>query len=148
MRHFRHALPVAVNETIARYNQRKVGTDMAVPDENFACLLRFYKLKLEESRLDYVIFGHIGDNHLHVNLLPKTEEEAVKARHVYGRFVAQAIMLGGTISAEHGIGKHKRKYLYMQMGERYINEMVAFKKTFDPNAILGRGNLFDTKFLD
>lgn len=148
MRNFRHALPIAVNETIARYNQRKVGTDMAVPDENFQCLLKFYKSKLEESRLDYVIFGHIGDSHLHVNLLPKNDDEAVKAKHLYGRFVAQSIMLGGTVSAEHGIGKHKRKYLYVQMGERYINEMVAFKKSFDPNYILGRGNLFEPRFLD
>lgn len=148
MRQFRHALPVAVNETIARYNQHKIGTDMAVPDENFPCLFRFYKTKLKESGLDYVIFGHIGDCHLHVNLLPKDNEETVKAKNLYGRFIAQAVMLGGTVSAEHGIGKHKRKYLYVQMGERYINEMVALKKAFDPNVILCRGNLFDDKFLD
>ncbi len=148
MRQFRHALPVAVNERIARYNQRKVGTDMAVPDENFLSFLRFYKIKLEESGIDYVIFGHIGDSHLHANLLPKNEEEAVKSRHLYGRFIAQAIMLGGTISAEHGIGKHKRKYLYVQFGERYLNEMVAMKKAFDPHGILGQGNLFDAKFLN
>ena len=36
MREFRHALPVAVNEFITRHKQRKVGTDMAVPDEKFA----------------------------------------------------------------------------------------------------------------
>ena len=43
MRAFRHALPVSVNEFIARHKQRKVGTDMAVPDENFYDFLRFYK---------------------------------------------------------------------------------------------------------
>ncbi|RMF98764.1 MAG: FAD-binding oxidoreductase, partial [Acidobacteria bacterium] len=82
------------------------------------------------------------------NLLPRNDDEAVKAKHLYGRFIAQSIMLGGTVSAEHGIGKHKRKYLYVQMGERYINEMVALKKSFDPNYILGRGNLFEPRFLD
>jgi D-lactate dehydrogenase (cytochrome) len=148
MRRFRHALPVAVNERISRYNQKKIGTDMSVPDENFPSFLKFYKTKLEESGIDYVIFGHIGDSHLHANLMPKNEEEAVRSRHLYGRFIAQAIMLGGTVSAEHGIGKHKRKYLYVQFGERYINEMIAVKKAFDPKGILGRGNLFDTKFMD
>jgi D-lactate dehydrogenase (cytochrome) len=148
MRRFRHALPVAVNERIARYNQRKIGTDMAVPDENFLSFLRFYKTKLDESGIDYVIFGHIGDSHLHANLLPKNEEEAIRSRHLYGRFIAQAIMLGGTVSAEHGIGKHKRKYLYVQLGERYLNEMITVKKAFDPKLILGRGNLFDLKFLE
>ncbi|MBA3786071.1 MAG: FAD-binding oxidoreductase [Acidobacteria bacterium] len=147
MREFRHALPVAVNERIVRYKQRKIGTDMAVPDERFATFLKFYEQKLTESELDFVIFGHIGDNHLHANILPRTDDEARKAKHLYGRFIAQAIMLGGTISAEHGIGKLKSKYLNVQYGERYLNEMAELKKTFDPNGILGRGNMFDAKFL-
>jgi D-lactate dehydrogenase (cytochrome) len=147
MREFRHALPVAVNERIVRYKQRKVGTDMAVPDDKFASFLRFYKEKLNESALEYVIFGHIGDNHLHANLIPKTDEEAKAAKHLYGRFIAQAIMLGGTISAEHGIGKLKSKYLYVMYGERFLNEMAELKRAFDPNGILGRGNMFDEKFL-
>jgi D-lactate dehydrogenase (cytochrome) len=147
MREFRHALPVTVNERIVRNKQKKVGTDMAVPDECFASFLKFYKEKLDESGLEYVIFGHIGDNHLHANMIPKNTEEAKKAKHLYGRFIAQSIMLGGTISAEHGIGKHKSKYLYVQHGERYLNEMAELKKAFDPNGILGRGNMFDEKFL-
>jgi len=146
MRDFRHALPVSVNERIVRYKQRKVGTDMAVPDEKFASFLRFYKQKLNQSELDYVIFGHIGDNHLHANILPKDETEARKAKHLYGRFIAQAIMLGGTISAEHGIGKLKRHYLYVMYGERFLSEMAQLKRAFDPNGILGRGNMFDVKF--
>ncbi len=148
MREFRHALPVSVNERIVKYKQRKVGTDMAVPDDKFASFLRFYKNKLNESGLDYVIFGHIGDNHLHANMIPKNDAEMTKARHLYGRFIAQAIMLGGTVSAEHGIGKLKSKYLYVMMGERYLNEMAELKKAFDRNGILGRGNMFDAKFLN
>ena len=147
MRAFRHALPVTVNERIVRYKQKKVGTDMAVPDDRFASFLKFYKEKLDASGLEYVIFGHIGDNHLHANMIPKNESEAERARHLYGRFIAQAIMLGGTISAEHGIGKHKSKYLYVQYGERFLNEMAELKKSFDPQGILGRGNMFDAKFL-
>ena len=146
MREFRHALPVAVNERIVKYRQRKIGTDMAVPDENFSSFLMFYKQKLNESRLDYVIFGHIGDNHLHANILPRTEAEAEKAKHLYGRFVAQAIMLGGRISAEHGIGKLKSKYLRAMYGERFLNEMAELKRAFDPHGILGRGNMFDGDF--
>jgi D-lactate dehydrogenase (cytochrome) len=147
MRAFRHALPVSVNERVVRNKQRKIGTDMAVPDANFAGFLRFYKQTLDASGLDYVIFGHIGDCHLHANILPKDESEAEQARHLYGRFIAQSIMLGGTISAEHGIGKLKSKYLQVMMGERYINEMAELKRVFDPNGILGRGNVFDLKFL-
>lgn len=147
MRSFRHALPVTVNERVVRNKQRKIGTDMAVPDENFAPFLKYYKETLDASGLDYVIFGHIGDCHLHANMLPKDDAEAEKARHIYGRCVAQAIMLGGTVSAEHGIGKLKRKYLHAMMGERYLNEMADVKKAFDPKGILGRGNIFDESYL-
>lgn len=147
MREFRHQLPVSVNEWIVRHRRRKISTDIAVPDENFASMLKFYKNSLKNSGLSYVIFGHIGDNHLHVNILPKTDEESRKAKFLYGRFIAQGVMLGGTVSAEHGIGKIKNKYLYVQYGERYLNEMAELKKTFDPNGILGRGNIFDEKFL-
>lgn len=147
MREFRHALPVAVNERIVKYKQKKVGTDMAVPDDKFESFLSFYKSKLKESGLKYVIFGHIGDNHLHANMIPENDEDAVKARHLYGRFIAQAIMLGGTVSAEHGIGKLKSKYLYVMYGERYLNEMAELKNAFDRKGILGRGNMFDAKFL-
>lgn len=147
MRAFRHALPVAVNERLSKYKQRKVGTDMAVPEANLAGFLKFYKDTLEASGIDHVIFGHIGDGHLHANMLPKNDDEAEKARHIYGRCVAQAIMLGGTVSAEHGIGKLKRKYLAAMMGERYLNEMAELKRAFDPNGILGRGNIFDEKYL-
>ena len=143
MRAFRHALPVSVNERVVRNKQKKIGTDMAVPDGNFPGFLTFYKETLDASGIDYVIFGHIGDCHLHANLLPKNDEEAQASRHLYGRFIAQALMVGGTISAEHGIGKLKSKYLNVMMGERYLNEMAELKRAFDPNWILGRGNMFD-----
>ena len=147
MRAFRHALPVSVNERVVRNKQKKIGTDMAVPDDKFAGFLRFYKETMDASGIEYVIFGHIGDCHLHANLLPKNDEEAERSRHLYGRFIAQAVMLGGTVSAEHGIGKLKSKYLYVMMGERYLNEMAEMKRAFDPNGILGRGNMIDEKFL-
>ncbi|MBA2619579.1 MAG: FAD-binding oxidoreductase [Acidobacteria bacterium] len=147
MRAFRHALPVAVNERIVKYKQRKVGTDMAVPDENFVSFLKFYKQKLKMSALDFVIFGHIGDAHLHANILPKNSDQMTKAKHLYGRFVAQSVMLGGTVSAEHGIGKLKKKYLKVMYGERFLSEMAELKRAFDPNGILNRNNIFDEKYL-
>jgi D-lactate dehydrogenase (cytochrome) len=147
MRAFRHALPVSVNERVVRNRQKKIGTDMAVPDENFAGFLKFYKESLDASGIDYVIFGHIGDCHLHANLLPKDDAEAKRSRHLYGRFIAQAIMLGGCVSAEHGIGKLKSKYLNVMMGERFLNEMATLKAAFDPTYILARGNMFSPQHL-
>jgi D-lactate dehydrogenase (cytochrome) len=147
MRAFRHALPVMVNEWLARRGQRKVSTDMAVPDEAFPEMLRFYKETLRAGRLAYVIFGHIGDNHVHVNILPRDDAEAAAARETYGRFVERAVRLGGTVSAEHGVGKIKREYLRALYGERHLREMAELKRAFDPSCVLGRGNVFAEEFL-
>jgi len=147
LREFRHQLPVLMNEWFARYRQRKVSTDMAVPDEAFAGLFRLYQDTLRMSGLRYTIFGHIGDNHVHVNILPRDEAEGARARELYVQFLKYAASVGGTLSAEHGVGKLKRDYLRLFYTEDQLREMAALKKTFDPNGILGRGNIFSEDLL-
>ncbi|HLL13547.1 MAG TPA: FAD-binding oxidoreductase [Pyrinomonadaceae bacterium] len=147
LREFRHALPVLVNEWLARHGQRKVSTDMSVPDEAFAAMLRFYQERLRASGLQYVIFGHIGDNHVHVNILPRDAGQAAEAREIYGQFIARAVRVGGTISAEHGVGKLKRDYLRALYGDEALRQMAALKRAFDPACILGRGNIFAEELL-
>jgi D-lactate dehydrogenase (cytochrome) len=148
LREFRHALPVLMNEWFARHNQRKVSTDMSVPDSEFAGMLRFYQAALQPSGLRYTIFGHIGDNHVHVNILPRNDDEAVQAREIYVQFLKRAAAVGGTLSAEHGIGKLKRDYLRLFYSEQSLQEMAALKRAFDPAGILGRGNIFSEDCLD
>jgi D-lactate dehydrogenase (cytochrome) len=147
MSEFRHQLPLLVNEWLARHVQRKVSTDMAVPDAAFAQMLKFYRDTLRASRLKHVIFGHIGDNHVHVNIMPCDEVEAVAARDIYMQFIRRAVELEGTISAEHGVGKIKRDYLRVLYGEQALREMAALKRAFDPAGILGRGNIFSERYL-
>src|SRR5438067_561767 len=147
LREFRHALPVLMNEWFARYRQRKVSTDMAVPDEAFADMLRFYQDALRGGDLRHTIFGHIGDNHVHVNILPRNDDEAERAWAIYRQFIRRAVEVGGTISAEHGIGKLKREYLRELYGDEHLREMALLKRAFDPAGILGRGNIFDTTYL-
>ena len=146
LREFRHALPVLMNEWFARYRQRKVSTDMAVPDEAFADMLRFYQDALRGGDLRHTIFGHIGDNHVHVNILPRNDDESAKAWEIYLKFIRRAVEVGGTISAEHGIGKLKREYLRELYGEPHLREMAALKNAFDPAGILGRGNIISEDY--
>jgi D-lactate dehydrogenase (cytochrome) len=120
---------------------------MALPDDTFAEMLRFYQENLRGGDLRYTIFGHIGDNHVHVNILPRNDDEAEKAWEIYHRFIRRAVELGGTISAEHGIGKLKREYLRELYGEEHLREMAALKQAFDPAGILGRGNMFAEELL-
>jgi D-lactate dehydrogenase (cytochrome) len=147
LREFRHQLPVLMNEWFARHCQRKVSTDMALPDRSFPEMMRFYKQTLKATQLRYTIFGHIGDNHVHVNILPRNDHEAGQARAIYLDFIRRAVALGGTISAEHGIGKLKRDYLRELYGDEHLREMARLKHAFDPAGILGRGNIFREEFL-
>ena len=147
LREFRHQLPVLMNEWFARYGQKKVSTDMAVPDEAFAGMLKMYQDTLRDSNLRYTIFGHIGDNHIHVNILPRDDEEATRARELYVSFLKYAASVGGTLSAEHGVGKLKRDYLRIFFSDEHLREMAALKLAFDPAGILGRGNIFSEALL-
>jgi D-lactate dehydrogenase (cytochrome) len=146
MKTVRHFVPETVNATIAmrkaEYHEvHKIGTDMAVPDEAIRDYLKFYRDTLEAQGLEYVIFGHIGDNHLHVNMLPRNNEEVKQGMDNYMLFAKKAVELGGTVAAEHGIGKLKRGFLEVMYGENGIKEMQAVKRAVDPKWLLNRGNM-------
>ena len=148
MKHFRHAVPEMINGIIGQRktnfpNLHKVGTDLAVPDGKLEAMLHFYHDKLNDSTLEYAIFGHIGDNHLHVNMIPQNETELEQAKQLYREFAEKAVALGGTLSAEHGIGKLKRSLLPLMYSEPIIREMRKIKEIFDSRNLLGRGNIFN-----
>ena len=141
MRDFRHAVPSAAYEFISQHKMRKFGTDMAVPDNQFREMLGFYRSCIDASGLQNVTWGHIGNSHLHVNLLPENEEQVRKAQQIYDDSVTEALRFGGTASAEHGIGKMKKKYLRQMYGEKGIEEMNALRQILDPAGILGVGTM-------
>lgn len=134
----RHAIPAGINEEVVRNGMPKVGTDLAVPDEALDEMMARY----EAAPLPHALFGHVGDNHLHLNLLPRTADELRLAKAFYDELARRAVALGGTISAEHGVGKLKRAHLAWMVGEPVLAQFRALKQTLDPNGILGRGNVF------
>jgi len=136
---FRHAIPAGVNEEVVRNGMPKVGTDLSVPDDALHAMMDAY----EAAPIRHVLFGHIGDNHLHLNLLPRDEEELRIAKAYYDQLAAQAVALGGSVSAEHGIGKTKRKHLRTMVGPEIIEQFRRLKSHLDPQWILGRGNVID-----
>ena len=140
---FRHALPEVVNETVRRRGLTKMGTDFAVPLARNAEMMQVYRTMLDrEFPGRYVIFGHIGDAHVHVNILPHDEEESVRARALITELARSAVAMGGTVAAEHGLGKRKAHLLAIQWPEETIRAMAAVKRRLDPQWLLGRGNLF------
>ncbi|MEO8659811.1 MAG: FAD-binding oxidoreductase [Bryobacteraceae bacterium] len=142
-RRFRHALPEAVNDRVRRNGFLKVGSDYAVPVERNGEMLAYYRARLDaEFPQQAVIFGHIGDAHVHVNILPGTQAQFDRAREVMLEFARKAIALGGSIAAEHGLGKRKAHLLELQYKQQEIDAMKAVKRRLDPRWLLGRGTLF------
>ncbi|HNT37320.1 MAG TPA: FAD-linked oxidase C-terminal domain-containing protein, partial [bacterium] len=148
LKDFRHAVPEAVNLVIDQRRKAepklvKLGTDMSVPDDHLERVLSLYNSQLIEANLEYVIFGHIGNNHLHVNILPRSLEEYEKGRELYLNWAHEIVELGGSISAEHGVGKLKTNLLKTMYGANGIEEMRSVKSVFDPHNRLNPGNLFE-----
>ena len=144
---FRHAVPEAVNRVIDERRKQeplmsKLGTDMAVPDRSLQDVMAMYRAGLNGAGLEYVIFGHIGNNHVHVNILPRSMEDFSRGKDLYLRWARRVIALGGTVSAEHGIGKFKVALLREMLGEEGIRQMREVKRVFDPSGLLNQGNLF------
>jgi D-lactate dehydrogenase (cytochrome) len=140
---FRHKLPEQVYENLTTNDLRKIGTDTAVYSEDFEEYYGWLYKELEKLEIPYLVFGHIGNSHLHANLFYSGEKQYEKSMDFYNRFVDKTLKLGGTVSAEHGIGKIKKTYLEKMYGEEAINIMKNIKKKLDPKTILNQGNLFN-----
>lgn len=144
---FRHRIPERVNERVRKNKIPKVGTDFAVPEGKLAEIVDFCEKEFERAGLFNLTFGHIGENHLHANIIASNEEEYRKTREMYARIAQKAVELGGTVSAEHGIGKLKHIFLEKMVGEEGFKEMAKFKKSFDNANILGQDNIFPKRYL-
>lgn len=147
LRKFRHTIPELINSLIARNkidwpSIRKVGTDTAIPASLFRKVYHQYINTIEKRQLAWASFGHLGDYHLHINIIPSNAIEMDSALEVYREIMEITIQNGGTISAEHGIGKIKKEFFLRMYDENAISQMKAIKRSFDPHGILNRGNLF------
>jgi FAD/FMN-containing dehydrogenase/dihydroorotate dehydrogenase len=142
-RRFRHALPELVNDRVRRGGYLKMGSDYAVPPARNREMMGVYRSVLERHFPGrYVIFGHIGDAHLHANILPSSGADFELAKEVMLDLARAARSLGGVVSAEHGLGKRKAHLLPLQYEPGEIEAMKAVKRRLDPQWLLGRGNLF------
>lgn len=146
--HARHALPEQVNAIIARNRVscpavHKVSTDMAVTPDRLTTLISMHReLFAAATGMDCVLYGHIGQNHLHANVLPTTEADLALARQLVHELAAKVTAIGGSPSVEHGCGRLKKGFLAMLAGEDGMRQMLAVKKTLDPSFTLNRGVLF------
>ena len=142
-RRFRHTLPEFVIDIVRRRGFKLIGTDYAVPLHRNRDILRIYHEWLDAADIGlYMCFGHIGDAHVHINVLPETAKQAETATALLRDLAKEVVAMGGTVSAEHGLGKHKAHLLALQYEPEHIEAMMAVKRRMDPQWLLGRGTLF------
>jgi len=144
-RRIRHSIPATMNErgnSFRNSGGRKVSTDWAVPYRRLPEAIKTARSLVSEAGIDEpVIYGHAGNGHPHQNFVARDARELAGIEAVVEETLRRVLALGGTVAAEHGIGKIKRKWLPLQMNALQISMMTAVKSELDPLGLLAPGNI-------
>ena len=121
-----------------------VSDDIIVPRDKLAQMVKGCTNICNKYELDVCIVGHVGDGNIHpqIALDLDNDEEFKKYVQAKSEMYQLAVSLGGTISAEHGVGKEKISYIECTVDKAAIEYMKKIKKVFDPNNILNPGKIF------
>lgn len=145
-RRMRHAVPATLNERAARYRAaggRKVSTDWAVPYARLAEALGVAAAAAAAHGVEIAaVFGHAGSGHPHQHFVARDAAELARVEDAVDATLRAVLAMGGTVAAEHGIGKVKRRWLPLQLGPVQLGAMRALKRELDPRGILAPGNVF------
>jgi len=144
-RRIRHAIPATMNERGAACRSaggRKVSTDWAVPYPRLAEALHMARTLADAHGLPQAVaYGHAGNGHPHQNFIAHDAAELHRIEQLVQETLRQVLAMGGTVAAEHGIGKIKRRWLPMQASELQLRVMRALKRELDPLGLLAPGNV-------
>ncbi|MGF7232630.1 FAD-binding oxidoreductase [Arachidicoccus sp.] len=123
-----------------------IEEDTVVPRAELPKLIRGVKALGAKHNFEVVCYGHAGDGNLHIRIkkegIPNSFENQ-EMTAILEELFKLVYNLGGTISAEHGIGLIQKRYMPIVFNEVQLNLMRGIKKTFDPNNILNVGKIFD-----
>ena len=138
----RHSIPSNALEKTRQLDTWSILTDTIVPPDNFPEFLDVTHSILQTADIEYLLFGHLGDCHLHFHLIP-TKEQQHKALEVYHQIIEKSAELDGVYSAEHGTGKRKRPDFLKCYGEEAAEQVRSAKAALDPDFLLNRGNVVE-----
>lgn len=145
-RRMRHAIPATMIERGSAFRAaggRRISTDWAVPYPRLADAIAEARRLCRAADVEQaVIYGHAGNGHPHQNFIARDSEDIRRIEQVVEATLRYVIALGGTVSAEHGIGKIKRRWLPLQLSALQIGVMRAVKRELDPQGLLAPGNIF------
>lgn len=132
---------------LARVAPTTILEDATVPRSELVKIIRFIQEISVKYNLKIGTFGHMGDGNLHPTFLTneRNHEEMHRVELAMKEIFDYAVLLGGTITGEHGVGVAKKEFLGKALGELNISVMRQMKKAFDPLGILNPGKIFDPK---
>jgi len=136
----RHSIPDNALTKTQQIGGVSIITDTIVPPHNFRIYLDKVHSSLKKAKIEYLLFGHLGDCHLHFHLIPDSEQER-ECLEIYDYLIDLSSKLGGVYSAEHGTGKRKRNDFKKCYGQEAVEMVKQLKLAIDPNNYLNRGNL-------
>lgn len=146
-RRARHSVPSTMIERGNAFRLaggRRVSTDWAVPYRRLGEAIAESRRLADEANVGQAVtYGHAGNGHPHQNFVARDGRELERMERVVEETLHHVIALGGTVSAEHGIGKLKRRWLPLQMTDVQIGVMRAVKRELDPQGLLAPGNIFE-----
>ncbi len=144
-RRLRHAVPATMHERVAPFlaaGGRRVSTDWAVPYRLAARAVSLARRHARDAGIPPgIVYGHLGNGHPHQNFVARNPEEVQAMERVVERTLGDVLAMGGTVAAEHGIGKLKARWLRLQLSSLQMDVMRALKGTLDPDGILAPGNI-------
>ncbi len=137
----RHAASPILASLPADRRSMQVIEDGCVPLPQLGGYIRAVRAAAEREGLTVVIFGHAGDGHVHVNVLPELARADWPDRlgRLYQAVSAAVISLGGTCSGEHGDGRLRSPLLAALYGAEIVALFRQTKTAFDPHGIFNPG---------
>lgn len=136
------AVRANMSATLRRTARHKLSEDVAVPRRCLGELLERLEVTSRKWSVRSVAYGHAGDGNLHVNFLWDEPGEAPRVQAAIRELFEQVILLGGTLSGEHGVGVLKAPYLPLEQSRALIQLQRGLKHAFDPCNLLNPGKIF------
>jgi len=141
----RHAVPATMNERASAFRSgggRKVSTDWSVPYRRLGEALAASRAAVERHGAPPpVTYGHAGNGHPHQNFIAEDASALGRVNAAVEETLESIVRMGGTVSAEHGLGKLKRSWLGLQLSPRQIGLMRGIKNALDPTGLFAPGNI-------
>ena len=121
-----------------------LSDDIIVPRTNLSKMITGAKEICSKHNLQVCIVGHVGDGNIHPQIALNLDNDDEYRHYLDAKaeIYSLAVSLGGTISAEHGVGLEKIPYMENIIDKNSIEYMKRVKKLFDPNNILNPGKIF------